>query len=827
MSSSSASLHRDALAAGTALHGYQILGVLGRGGFGITYRACDLLDQSFAIKEFFPRQFAMRAGHDVVVNSESDEAVFIDCRRRFLTEARLLSALGRHGGTPGVVQVVTYFEANNTAYSVMELLAGETLDDLLRASVSLAPQVMLALLRGILTPLARVHAAGFLHRDIKPSNILIRPDRQPVLIDFGSARDMRPTGNTTYTQVYSGQYAPIEQMTHGAPQGPYTDIYSVGGVAYRAIGGKLVDALARQQAVLSHARDPLIPAAELGRDRYPPSLLRAIDRALAVAPTERPQRVEEMLALLDDTFDSERTIQRPRPAENRERSAAVAAPPAGQSAMPRTDLWWAMIRPFSRLPWASGRGLPRQAAAGPKASRGLPRPRLEMARLAVPAIIAVAAILLAGGAYLWFAGRNQPSQALANMHVAVTHNGNRIEVKFPETTDTAKLIAALPYLARLKVTTLDLSNTQIATLPALLGLAALERLNLHGSQVTALQSLQGLTALRELDLSQTKVTALPPLQELAALERIDLSYSAITTLPSLDGLSALRELNLAHTNVAAVPPLDGLHSLRELDLTDTNVTSLPGVQALPDLHVTPERLRLPPEPAPEQRTAITTPPPAREEPVATPAAPASLRPLPERPVPAPPPAVYQPPSPPPAAYRPPPSRPMPTPPVPPRTPVAVKPPPVPKESPAAQAPAAPSPTSEPQTEARQPSQSEETLDSYEYFQRGYNAFQSHNYAEAKSLYLRGAEKGDPNSMYWLGQLYARGLGVAPDYNAARVWYQKSADHGSAIAVYSIGLLYLEGGHGMAKDCNLAHEWLTRAVARGVSAAQPLLNRSCY
>ena len=244
MSASSAQLHRDALAAGTVLNGYQILGVLGRGGFGITYRASDLLDQSFAIKEFFPRQFAMRSGHDVVVTSESDQAIFVDCRKRFLTEARLLSTLGRNGGTAGVVQVATFFEANNTAYSVMELLAGETLDDVLGAGVSLSPQVLFAMLRGILTPLARVHAAGFLHRDIKPSNILIRPDGQPVLIDFGSARDMRPTANTTYTQVYSGHYAPIEQMIHGAPQGPYSDIYSVGGVAYRAIGGKLIDARA-------------------------------------------------------------------------------------------------------------------------------------------------------------------------------------------------------------------------------------------------------------------------------------------------------------------------------------------------------------------------------------------------------------------------------------------------------------------------------------------------------------------------------------------------------------------------------------------------------
>src|SRR4029079_17834971 len=137
----------------------------------------DLLDQSFAIKEFFPRQFAMRSGQDVVVTSDSDEAIFVDCRRRFLTEARLLASLGRNGGAPGIVRVVTFFEANNTAYSVMEMLVGETLDDVLRTGTQPIPaHRVVSLLQGILTPLARVHEAGFLHRDIKPANILIRPN---------------------------------------------------------------------------------------------------------------------------------------------------------------------------------------------------------------------------------------------------------------------------------------------------------------------------------------------------------------------------------------------------------------------------------------------------------------------------------------------------------------------------------------------------------------------------------------------------------------------------------------------------------------------------
>jgi serine/threonine protein kinase len=364
---------RDALAVGTVLNGYRILGALGRGGFGITYRATDLLDQFFAIKEFFPRQFAMRSGQDVVVSSDADQPIFEDCRKRFLTEARLLAAFGRNGGTQGIVRVQTFFEANNTAYSVMELLHGDTLADVLETSGSvLAADVLDPLLRGILAPLAKVHAAGFLHRDIKPANILISPDGRPVLIDFGSARDIGPNANTAWTQVYSGHYAPIEQV-HGGPQGPFSDLYSVGGVAYRAIGGKLIDARQRQQAALSRLSDPLIPAVEVGRTRYPIPILRAIDRALALAAEDRPQRAEDMLTLLDKPAEGELTIRLGEPAPSSSTSARPTFSHARTSrpgvsllhrlrsavmrAIPRTgwlvEMWRRLVPAKPEDPWTS------------------------------------------------------------------------------------------------------------------------------------------------------------------------------------------------------------------------------------------------------------------------------------------------------------------------------------------------------------------------------------------------------------------------------------------------------------------------------------------
>jgi hypothetical protein len=291
---------RDALQPGTVIHGYTIRAVLGRGGFGTTYHATDQLDQSFAIKEYFPRQFATRHGLEVVASSEPDQENLADCRQRFLFEAKTLCQLGKTAADDGIVKVLTFFEANGTAYIVMEFLSGDTLEDVLKRTPGGLPgEHLQTILRRILSSLARVHGADLVHRDIKPANIFIRRDGRPVLIDFGSAREASRNQNTTYTQIFSAGYAPIEQIS-GTRQGAFSDIYAVGAVCYRAIGGTLVDAITRQQARLRGGPDPLVPARQLGLDRYPMGLLRTIDRALSVNPEDRPQTVQELLAGLDD-----------------------------------------------------------------------------------------------------------------------------------------------------------------------------------------------------------------------------------------------------------------------------------------------------------------------------------------------------------------------------------------------------------------------------------------------------------------------------------------------------------------------------------------------
>ena len=119
---------------------------------------------------------------------------------------------------------------------------------------------MRSLLTQLLSSIRVVHRAGLVHRDIKPANIILREDDRLVLIDFGATRQATPSETTSYTQIYSGGYGPPEQML-GLRQGEFSDIYAIGAVCYRAIGGTVVNALARQNSLAAGRPDPQPSAA--------------------------------------------------------------------------------------------------------------------------------------------------------------------------------------------------------------------------------------------------------------------------------------------------------------------------------------------------------------------------------------------------------------------------------------------------------------------------------------------------------------------------------------------------------------------------------------
>ena len=281
----------QALTPGTRLGDYRLDAVIGHGGFGITYRSFDTqLAKFVAIKEYLPIEFAVRGGDGNVVPRGARFAEdFAWGRERFLDEARALARF-RH---LHIVPVLRYFEANGTAYTVMEFEDGKSVSELLRQPAGrLSPDDVRRLADGLVGGLSAVHAQGFLHRDIKPSNIIIRRDGIPVLIDFGAARQAMGERTRTLTGVLTPQYAPIEQYALDGKQGPWSDIYSAAAVLHHAIAG-----LPPPDAAARVGTDPYRPLAATHADRFESAFIGANDRALEFAPTERPPTVEEWAAL--------------------------------------------------------------------------------------------------------------------------------------------------------------------------------------------------------------------------------------------------------------------------------------------------------------------------------------------------------------------------------------------------------------------------------------------------------------------------------------------------------------------------------------------------
>lgn len=289
-----------ALPAGTVLQEYRIEATLGAGGFGLTYLATDTnLNLAVALKEYLPGDLMFR-GEDLALRPRSEEnrKAFDWGRGRFLDESRTLASF-RH---PSIVRVMRFFEANGTAYMVMEFVEGQTLQAWIKRRRPLPENVVLALAAPLLDGLAVIHGAGYLHRDIKPNNIFVREDGSPVLLDFGSARVVDAASELTV--IVSPGYAPLEQYHGHGHQGPWSDLYAFGGVLYWMVTGTHpLEAPARAR------NDPMPPALLTGeRALYSGGLLRAIDWALAPAEEDRPQSVADFRAALlaiDPDPDSE------------------------------------------------------------------------------------------------------------------------------------------------------------------------------------------------------------------------------------------------------------------------------------------------------------------------------------------------------------------------------------------------------------------------------------------------------------------------------------------------------------------------------------------
>jgi TPR repeat protein len=317
---------RFALPANTVLDdSYRIERVVGAGGFGITYEAEDIsLGTTVALKEYYPDEFGDRdARMSVRPKSERHKKTFEWGRANFLKEARTLARFEH----PSIVRVIRVFEANSTAYMVMGFERGQSFEAWLKALGRPPTQEELdAIVAPLLDALQMMHAADFLHRDIAPDNVIVRADGTPVLLDFGAARRAVAEMSRSLTGIVKAGYSPHEQYSSDSRlQGPWSDLYALGGTLYRAVTGH-----PPEEATLRVDEDHMPPAAQVERS-YRPGFLAAIDACLKVRHSERPRSVAQLRPMLfgpgpRQPSVTEPAVKMPEGPSRSVRTARIAAP---------------------------------------------------------------------------------------------------------------------------------------------------------------------------------------------------------------------------------------------------------------------------------------------------------------------------------------------------------------------------------------------------------------------------------------------------------------------------------------------------------------------
>ena len=317
-----------ALQPGQTIGRYEIVSILGQGGFGITYRARDAqLDREVAIKEYLPSALAVRLdGVTVLPRTTKLADDFTWGRERFVEEGRTLATLQR---APAIVRVFDFLEANGTAYIVMELAPGETLENRLKGtSASLRRLTSIASCGRCSTGWSRCIEQVSCIATSSRRTSCSTADGNPTLIDFGASRAAMAGRTAAMTAIFTPGYAAAEQMT-SAKQGPWTDIYGVSATLYHAITG--APPPSAFDRMLEDAYEPLGKLLPAG---FPPGLLIGIDAGLALRATDRPQSIAGWRPILSQSgaLDTQATAALGRPAATGATVVPRPATPSGRGA---------------------------------------------------------------------------------------------------------------------------------------------------------------------------------------------------------------------------------------------------------------------------------------------------------------------------------------------------------------------------------------------------------------------------------------------------------------------------------------------------------------
>lgn len=283
------------LKAGTQLQSgrYSIIGVMGQGGFGVTYEAIQNgLNRHVAIKEFFMKEYCERDQDtaSVSVPSTGSRDLVENYKKKFIKEAQTIAQLDH----ANIIRIHDIFEENDTAYYVMKFVPNGSLKQKIEADEKMSTNTILDYIQQIGSALSYLHDKKIVHLDVKPSNVLLNEQGKAILIDFGVSKHYDRQGfqtSSTPTGVSKG-FAPLEQYQGNIHSfTPASDIYSLGAVLYNMLTGKIPP----EAHIVNEDGLPPFPK------EIPAHLVKAVEHAMQPRRKDRPESVKAWLQELKTT----------------------------------------------------------------------------------------------------------------------------------------------------------------------------------------------------------------------------------------------------------------------------------------------------------------------------------------------------------------------------------------------------------------------------------------------------------------------------------------------------------------------------------------------
>ncbi len=569
------------LPVGTLLIERYLIGrALGEGAFGVTYAGKDMKrGMAVAIKEYYPDGFVTRdtaGGGGVLALSDTAAACFARGRGLFLRQADILSRLP---GQPGIGKVRAFFEANDTAYAVMDRIEGMDMDAFAdRIGGKIRPNQMFTLMRPVLEALAGAHAAGLNHLDICPENIMVDPKGAAALVDFGSARvSLTPVDEKTLAAMLRTGYAAEEQYRPDAAPDARTDVYAVCATMYKLMTGiRPPDARERRH------QDTLVLPSALGL-RIDSRVEAALLQGMAVRAEDRPDGVAALCALFYG--------QTPAQPEN-----LPADPPPAQPPQPSDER-------------------PRRAAPPPPAPQ---RPLRKRKRRGWVAALLALALIAAAAFGVWFFVQRQTlafeDPAFERMVRAafsaeggvvtasslrditgITIDGDTLSLTYrtPRAPDTAAgnygTVASLADLHHFpSLTKLSVKDQRVTDLAPVAALSGLTDLSLINCGLTDVSALSGLTKIASLYLYNNTIADISAAASMPGLVRLYLDGNEVQDLTPLAKTTKLAELSARDNRVADLSPLRGLDALSLVSLAGNPVADWSPVASVAEVVGRPE-----------------------------------------------------------------------------------------------------------------------------------------------------------------------------------------------------------------------------------------------